>query len=250
MRVEAYLERIGYSGSRALTAETLHGLQLAHLLTVPFENLSIHAGEPIVLEEEPLFKKVVDRRRGGFCYELNGLFAGLLRALGFEVEMLSARVARAGGGYTPEFDHMTLVVTLERPWLVDVGFGDTFRHPLRLDERAEQLQPGGAYLLRVEGDSVELRERKPGGDWKPQLRFTPKPHDLGAFQLRCDWHRTSRQSHFRRGRVCSRATPTGRVTLSEMQLIETTLEGERSESTLSDETSRRRVLSETFGVVR
>ena len=74
--------------STAPTPETLRDLQVAHLSTVPFENLSIHSGEPIVLNEDALFAKIVEQKRGGFCYECNGLFAGLLRALGFEVAML------------------------------------------------------------------------------------------------------------------------------------------------------------------
>ena len=97
MNIKAYLERIDYHGSTAPSAATLRALQLAHLLTVPFENLSIHAREPIVLEDEALFGKIVQRRRGGFCYELNGLFALLLRTLGYKVTMLSAGVAHATG---------------------------------------------------------------------------------------------------------------------------------------------------------
>src|SRR5262249_20284948 len=133
MNFQRYLDRISYQGSLAPTAETLRQLHLAQLLTVPFENLSIHAKEPIVLEEIPLFEKIVVRRRGGFCYELNGLFATLLRNLGFEVAMLSAGVARAEGGFSPPFDHMAMMVTLEQRWLVDVGFGDLFREPLLID---------------------------------------------------------------------------------------------------------------------
>ena len=113
MDVDAYLERINYNGSRDVNAETLRALQVAHLLSVPFENLSIHAGEPIVLDEDALFTKIVEQRRGGFCYECNGLFAGLLRALGFDVAMLAAGVAHATGGFGPIFDHMTLMVTLD-----------------------------------------------------------------------------------------------------------------------------------------
>ena len=83
----------------------------AHLLAVPFENLDIHLGRPISLDQDALFGKIVTRRRGGFCYELNGLFALLLRELGFEVTLLSAGVARADGGFGPEFDHLTLLVS-------------------------------------------------------------------------------------------------------------------------------------------
>ena len=129
MDVKAYLERIDYRGPLAPTAETLRALHVSHLLAVPFENLSIHASEPIVLEDEALFAKIVGRKRGGFCYEDNGLFAALLRALGFEVSMLSAEVANAEGGFSPPFAHMTLLVTLECRWLADVGFGDSFVEP-------------------------------------------------------------------------------------------------------------------------
>src|SRR6266478_8207742 len=112
MDIRAYLQRLDYTGAIAPNAETLRLLQLAHLRAVPFENLSIHSREPIVLDDRALFEKIVSRRRGGFCYELNGLFAALLRALGFEVEMLSARVATAEESVGPDFDHMTLLVTL------------------------------------------------------------------------------------------------------------------------------------------
>ena len=85
MDISSYLRRIDYSGSREPSTDVLHKLHQAHLLTVPFENLDIHLGHPIVLGEAHLFNKIVNHRRGGFCYELNGLFAALLRELGFEV---------------------------------------------------------------------------------------------------------------------------------------------------------------------
>ena len=98
------------------------------------------AREPIVLADEALFTKIVENRRGGFCYECNGLFAALLRMLGFDVTMLSAEVANAQGGYSQPFDHMTLMVRETQRWLVDVGFGDSFLEPLLIDERGEQVQ--------------------------------------------------------------------------------------------------------------
>src|SRR3954454_20538446 len=137
MNVAAYLERIGYHSPRAPTAETLRRLHLAHLVSVPFANLSIHWGEPIRLDDQSLFEKIVTRRRGGFCYELNGLFVALLRALGFDVAMLSACVGRSAGDSSLDYDHMALRVTLKHRWLADVLSGDSFREPLRLDERGE-----------------------------------------------------------------------------------------------------------------
>ena len=237
MNVDAYLERIDYRGPLAPTAETLRRLHVAHLLTVPFENLSIHAGEPIVLDDESLFDKVVARRRGGFCYELNGLFAALLRGLGFRVEMLSAAVARREGGFGPEFDHMALLVTLGERWLADVGFGDSFVEPLLVDERAEQTQGAGAFRIEEGGGRLVLLRRDAEGGWEPQYRFGLEPHAYEDYAEMCRFHQTSPESHFTRGRVCSLLTPGGRVTLSGSRLI-TTAGGERIERELADEAER------------
>lgn len=249
MDIKAYLERINYRGSLALTAETLRRLQVAHLLAVPFENLSIHLKQPIVLEDDALFTKIVERRRGGFCYEANGLFAALLRSLGFDVAMLSAGVANAEGGFGPEFDHMTLMVTLEQRWLVDVGFGDSFREPLLLDERGEQAQGSRAYRIRPEGSRLILLQRDAGDEWKAQYRFTLQPHEYGDYAEMCRYHQTSPESHFTRARVCSLATPEGRATLSEMRFITTSPEGERRERELKSQEEYEALLREQFGIV-
>lgn len=248
MDVDAYLERIGYRGGLAPTAETLRRLHVAHLLTVPFENLSIHAGEPIVLDDRALFDKVVARRRGGFCYELNGLFAALLRALGFRVEMLSAAVARREGGFGPEFDHMALLVTLEERWLADVGFGDSFVEPLLVDERAEQKQGARAFRVdELEGGRLLLLRRDAGGMWEPQYRFGLEPHAYADYEEMCRFQQTSPESHFTRGRVCSRLTNEGRVTLSGTRLI-TTRGGGKEERELGSEEECTAALLEHFGI--
>ncbi len=106
-----YLARIGCPRPDRPDAGALRALHRAHQMAVPFENLSIHLGEPIVLTEAGLLAKIVTRRRGGFCYELNGAFGLLLEALGFGVERAAARVF-GGGGFGPPFDHMALVVLL------------------------------------------------------------------------------------------------------------------------------------------
>ena len=248
MDTAAYLKRINYHGPLEPTAETLRRLHLAHLLAVPFENLSIHWGEAIVLDDEALFEKIVARGRGGFCYELNGSFAALLRALGFDVAMLSAGVMNDRGEFGPEFDHMTLMVTLAERWLADVGFGDSFREPLRLDERAEQAQGRRAYRIEEAGGGrLTLNERDEGGGWKPQYRFGLEPHAFDDYAEMCRFHQTSPESHFTRGRVCSLLTPEGRVTLSGARLI-TTRGGERVERELADEAARDAALLEHFRI--
>jgi N-hydroxyarylamine O-acetyltransferase len=248
LNIRAYLKRINYHGSLAPTAETLRDLQVAHLLAVPFENLSIHAKQTIVLEDEALFTKIVERGRGGFCYEANGLFAALLRALGFDVRMLSAGVANAEGGFGPDFDHMTLMVTLEQRWLVDVGFGDSFREPLLLDERSEQVQGNRAYRIVPDGAHLLMMQRDDGGEWKAQYRFTLQPHEYADYAEMCSYHQTSPQSHFTRARICSRATEEGRITLSDMRLITTSQNGGRQERTLASQEEYAAILREHFGI--
>jgi N-hydroxyarylamine O-acetyltransferase len=244
--IDAYLDRIDYHGTIEPTERTLRELQLAHLLTVPFENLSIHAGEPIVLDDHSLFDKIVRRRRGGFCYELNGLFAALLRALRFKVEMLSAGVANDEGDFGPDFDHMVLTVTLEDRWLVDVGFGDSFRHPLLLDYEGEQSEDNDAYRI-AHNSHLILSQRRGDGEWKDQYRFTLQPHTYPDYAGMCHYHQTSPQSHFTRARVCTRATPDGRITLSELRLI-TTRNGEREEQLLGGDEEYKTALREYFGI--
>lgn len=251
MNIQTYLERINYNGPLAPTAETLRALQVAHLLTVPFENLSIHAGEPIVLEDDALFDKIVERRRGGFCYEANGLFAALLRALGFDVAMLSAEVANAAGEFGPNFDHMTLLVSLEKRWLVDVGFGDSFREPLLLDDRGEQVQGHRAYRILPDANRL-LLEQRDDGDWKAEYRFTLQPYSYSDYGEMCRYHQTSPESHFTRSRMCSRATEDGRITLSDMRFITTSNSGmpqTRQERTLASDVEYAEALREHFGIV-
>lgn len=223
---------------------------MAHLLAVPFENLSIHANERIVLDDDALFEKIVERRRGGFCYEANGLFAALLRAVGFNATMLSAGVALAEGSFGPDFDHMALMVTLDERWLVDVGFGDSFREPLLIDKRDKQRQGRRAFRIDADGAHLILMQRNDnggGGEWKALYRFTFQPRGYADYEEMCRYHQTSPQSHFTRARVCTLATPDGRVTLSEMRLI-TTENGERRERMLTNE-EYAGVLREHFGVI-
>src|SRR2546422_9120029 len=173
--IAAYLRRIGYTGPIVPTLETLREIHRAHLLAVPFENLDIPLGRPIVCDEDTFVRKIVERRRGGFCYEMNGAFAALLRAIGFRVTLLSARVPQPDGSDGPEFDHLTLRVDIEEPWLADVGFGDSFMEPLRLKTGIEQEQEARRVHIV---DFVELWKGegvKPRRLWKTIYTITLKP---------------------------------------------------------------------------
>lgn len=223
MDVAAYLERIGLAGPVTPDLESLRRLQLAHVRAVPFENLSIHLDEPIVLTDDALFDKIVRRRRGGFCYELNGAFAALLTELGFRVTLRGARVF-GGGRYGPPLDHLALQVDLAKPWLVDVGFGRFAQAPLRLSTTEPQSDAEGEF--RIDGLDVAM-------NGKPQYRLDPLSYQLGDFVPTCWWQQSSPDSHFTRSLTCSRLTETGRITLSGDRLIET-VGDERTETTLPE----------------
>jgi N-hydroxyarylamine O-acetyltransferase len=244
----AYLERIGYSGRVSPDEETLRQIHRAHLLAVPFENLDIAWGKRIKVNQEAFVRKVVERQRGGFCYELNGAFAVLLGALGFRVTLLSARVAREDGSYGSEFDHLALRVDLKQPWLADVGFGDSFIDPLRMEAGLEQDQTVGRFRIEQAGDALRLERRRVDGEWKPEYRFSLEPRRLEEFEEMCHYHQTSPQSSFTQKRVCSLATSKGRVTLSDMKLI-TTSDGGRTERLLESDAEWRAVLADHFGIV-
>ncbi|MFE7772811.1 arylamine N-acetyltransferase [Streptomyces sp. NPDC057445] len=245
--VEAYLRRIGAARPERPDAGSLRELQLRHLLSVPFENLSIHLGENMVLEDTPLLDKVVEARRGGFCYELNGAFAALLRGLGFGVTLLQGRGFAKDGRLGIPYDHLTLRVETwdgTGPWLADVGFGDHSSHPLLLEERGEQSDPAGAFRIveAPEGDLDVLR------DGKPQFRVDRRPRALADFEAGAWYHRTSPASHFTQSLVCSRLTAEGRITLTGRRLV-TTVHGEREERQLGDDAEVLAAYRDHFGVV-
>ncbi|MBA2276851.1 MAG: arylamine N-acetyltransferase [Chloroflexia bacterium] len=258
--VTAYLERIAYDGPTAPTVETLGALSLAHLRAVPFENLDIHLGRPIRLEQATVFDKIVRQRRGGFCYELNGLFASLLRALGYRVELLSAQFSRPGGAWSPEFDHLMLRVyepgdETGPGWLVDVGRGrnaPTF--PVRFGAAETQTDPWDGVAFRMtlapddDGRNSWLSHRRPPGEgWTPPLRISAQPRQLPDFAAMCHWQQTAPDSHFTKGRICTRLTEDGRITLSERTLI-VTRDGQREERELAGEAEVAEVLRTEFRI--
>ncbi|MEU9888627.1 arylamine N-acetyltransferase [Sphaerisporangium sp. NPDC051011] len=244
-RVDAYLARIGVPRPAAPGVEALREIHRAHLMSVPFENLSIHLGQPIVLEEDLLVAKIVDQRRGGFCYELNGALAALLTALGYHVTRLAARVF--GGDRRPglPFDHMALRVDLDEPWLVDVGFGAFTHYPVRLADREEQHDPGGVFQVTPGGEYGDLDVHHNGS---VEYRLDARPYELMDYLPTCWWHQTSPNSHFTRSLTCSRLTETGRVTLSGAKLIHT-VGGEREEVTLESDAEILEAYRTHFGIV-
>lgn len=232
--VDGYLTRIGASAG-----DSLDELHRAHLRSVPFENLSVHLGEPISLSPVDLADKIVHRRRGGFCYELNGLFALLLVELGYPVELRSARV-HGEHGYGPPLDHLALLVG-DR--LVDVGFGAHSTYPLWVGTEADQPDPGGVFRV-VGAPHGELAVSRDG---RPSYLVESRPYELADFTAMCWWQSHAPGLAFTTSLVCSRLTDTGRVTLSGRSLIETT-NGERRERVLDSDVAVLAAYREHFGV--
>ncbi|MEU9223217.1 arylamine N-acetyltransferase [Streptomyces massasporeus] len=260
-QVDAYLRRLGAEHPAWPTVDALRELHLRHLRTVPFENLSIHLGEEIVLEEKRLLDKVVGARRGGFCYELNGSFGALLSALGYDVALLAARVYGDEGRLGIPYDHLALRVrTVDGgDWLADVGFGAHSHLPLAFGDRGEQKDPGGTFRIVEAGPdaagvrgghgTVEAADLDVFRDGRAQYRLETRPRVLGDFVAGAWWHSTSSVSHFTRSLVCSRVTEEGgRITLSGRKLTVTAADGTREERELEADEEILGVYRERFGI--
>ncbi len=229
--MDAYLQRIGASRSSSLAE-----LQERHLLSVPFENLDTHMDTRIVLEIPWLYDKIVDRRRGGFCYELNGLFAELLRDLGFRVDLLSCRVF-GDGRLGPPYDHLTLLV--DGAWLVDVGFGAFALHPLAWGSREDQQDPFGVFRLVDAGDDVDVLM-----DGEPAYRVDRRPRELAEFVPTCWWQQTAPESGFRKAPRASLARLDGRITVTDEKVVVT----ENGHKTSTDVEDPAAAFLEHFGI--
>ena len=250
MEIDAYLRRIGFGGRVLLDANTLGAIHQAHLYSVPFENLDIGLGRPIQLDLERIYQKVVTRRRGGFCYELNGLLGWLLRELGFGVTLVSAQGANADGGFSAEYDHLLLLVTCPgdaRRWLADVGWGAGFETPLDVDAFGAQAAGRGTWRIDRGGGYSSLWQQTGSGGWIQQYRFTLAGRAYSEFAGMCAYHQTSPSSIFVQKKLCTLFTADGRVTLSQDKLIIT--RGAESDERDVPETQRAEVLKQYFGVV-
>src|SRR5262245_4541803 len=238
-----YLDRIGARRPDAPDVAALRELHRRHLEAVPFENLAIHLGEGIVLTEEALVDKIVRRGRGGFCYELNGLFAALLTALGFDVTLHAASMFGGDGTLTPAFDHLALTVELDERYLVDVGSGRHALYPLRRDWPEAQEDPAGSFLvLDAGGGDVDVVM-----DGERRYRAEARPRRLVDFVRPCFWHATSPESNFHDVARRSRATENGRVSIVGDRLIET-VDGERTETALGTDVDVLAAYEKHFGM--
>jgi N-hydroxyarylamine O-acetyltransferase len=244
--LDAYLARIGRRGRQRPDLETLRALHFAHVSHIPFENLDILLGRPIRIDLESLQEKLVERRRGGYCFEQNTLFASALRAIGFEVTLLAARV-RFGTNRVLPRTHMVLKIESEgADWLADVGFGAAgLLAPVRFGETREARQFAWTYrLVRSAGQWVlqSLRE----GAWSDLYAFTLEPQLAVDFEVANHYVSTHAQSRFVRALTVQRAAPEERYTLVDRELAIERANGTERRAVAEDDLLG--LLSQTFGL--
>jgi N-hydroxyarylamine O-acetyltransferase len=230
--------------------ETLRFLQKQHLLNVPFENLDIHWKRPVLLETTKFYQKIVEENRGGFCYELNGLFNELLTEIGFQNKIISARVSQRGGGFGAEYDHLAILTKVKGvEFLVDVGFGDFTAEPLKFVLDVEQTDPNGIFLIRKQTDEYFEIVKKEGENWNSEYIFKDLNRDLAEFTGMCNFHQTSPESHFTRGKICSIMTENGRKTLTDKKFIRTE-NGVKTETQINSDEVFKEILEQEFFITR
>lgn len=250
MNTENYLSRIKIENTNiSANSENLRLLQKQHLLRVPFENLDIHWKRPILLDKNKFYRKIIEEKRGGFCYELNGLFNQLLTKLGFQTKIISARVFN-GKDFGAEYDHLAILTKIDdEEFLVDVGFGDFSAAPLKFVLDAEQIDENGTFIIKKLDENYFEVVKKHGGEWQSEYIFKDLARDLSEFAEMCDFHQTSPASHFTRGKLCSLMTRNGRKTLTDKKFIKTE-NGEKTETEIVSEDEFDEILMKEFCIQR
>lgn len=215
MNIQAYLQRINYNQPLKADQTTLFNLHQAHLYHVPFEDLNIHYNIPIVLEINKLYQKVITEKRGGFCYELNGLFIELLKEIGFKTTLISAKVIDKHGNVGVKFDHAAIIVDLEKRWLIDVGFGgDSFVVPKELKLGVIQKDVHDYYKFEEYSEEEWLLSYSSDGEnFSKQYVFSFAEQALTNFEPECQRKQTQADGYFKMNLMCTKATTEGRISI-------------------------------------
>lgn len=243
--INEYLKVIKYEGVINKNIETLREIHRQHLINIPFENLNIMNKIPLELNLESLGNKIIKERRGGLCYELNGLFLQLLREIGFDAHYLGAQVSEYGN----EYDHVLLMVKLDgENWLLDVGFGDNFLYPIKLILNEPQKDIKGYYkIVKSNDEQYDLVKSKDNKIYNKQYTFTLKERNLEEFKDRCKWFETSEMSRFNKYKLCAKETEDGRISLKDYRLL--TIDGENIvEKPINDDIEFKLNLKKLFNI--
>lgn len=245
MDLKAYFERIGFAGEARPDLTTLKALHRAHLLAIPYENLDVQLGTPVTISPEAAFDKIVTRRRGGWCYEMNGLFGAVLETIGFQVTRLAGGVGRDVAGDEKVGNHLVLLVDLGEPWIADVGFGDGALEPFALRAGAFSQYGMPFRLEPLDGGWWRFHNHPMGG--APNFDFALEPADPGLLAEKCQWLQTSPDSVFVQNAVAQRWRPDALLQLRGRSLTRIR-DGEKRTELIADSDGYLEVLAREFGL--
>jgi N-hydroxyarylamine O-acetyltransferase len=246
--ISSYLKRINYSGRTDCSFETLRGLHIAHTLNVPFENLDVFYKRPPQLDKDALQKKLVDSSRGGYCFEMNGLFSIVLQELGFKVTNLLARGTFDGISYFAKL-HQVLMVEIDgKRYVADVGYGnDGIAAPLLLEEGIEQHQFTNTYRFILDPKFGYVLQRKTEDGWGYMYAFTLAECCPMDFLMSNHFTATYPDSFFLKMRLITKPTETGRITLTD-QHFKVTENGKVTESKIENEDQFKELLKKHYSL--
>lgn len=252
MNVSEYMKRIGYDETLQPSYEVLKSLIYKHAMSIPFENIDIQNKVPIKLDPVKFFDKVIRNERGGYCYELNGLFYGLLVSLGYQVRRVMGRVV-SGRNIGPEYDHLALIVTIGgEDYLVDVGFGDFALQPLSITTNRLQSDGRASFAISDHGmmdgriyKKVE-KVNELNTDLSVKYYFTTNEESLDDFSFMNEHQQMHPDSHFVRNYICTMPTEHGRISILNNKAVFTYKNQKRSRTVNEDERSY--LVSKYFGI--
>lgn len=217
-----YLERINFTDAITITDEVLTSLHKKHIFQVPFENLDIFYKNLFDLDIEKIYQKIINDRRGGFCYELNLLFNWLLTQIGFSSKIIACRIFNDDGTLGPAFDHMAVFVKNQKDFLIDVGYGDLFITPIEIKVG---VQYDGRNYFRIdkwnEHDYL-ISMSVDGTVFSKRYTFCLESVKADDFESICFDKQTNPDSYFVKNVICTKPTDTGRLTIFNEKFIEKT----------------------------
>ena len=244
--IDSYFDRIDYNGGTDISEETLYELHVSHTLNIPFENLDVYYKKPVLLDEASLFNKIVKNRRGGYCFEMNGLFSIVLKRIGFKITDLLARGTLDGINYTAKTHQVLLVEINEKKWLADVGFGnDGIIAPLLLKEDQDQKQFAHTYCLLKDPKYGYVLQKKIKDKYVSLYAFDMNKCHPIDFIMSNHFTATFPESFFTKMRMCTMPTRKGRITLTDKQL-KTVKNGVISETAVENDDRFNVILKEYF----
>lgn len=233
METDPYFRRIGFVGTPTADLATLRELQRAHLARIPYENLDVQLQRTVTLDPQDAYAKLVAAGRGGWCYEMNGLFGAVLQAIGFRVMSLTGAVMRAERGASAIGNHLILAVELDEPYLVDVGLGDGPAEPIPLREGSYRHGWRTFRLERLADGWWRLHNDK--NAFAPSFDFQHQPADWTVLQQRCGWQQTNPESRFVQNAICVLHKPNAIVAMVGRVLKTNTEQGTADEVIMSAE---------------